>query len=605
MTKGGALRARLAPFALCGLHTLAALLCILGSAAAQDLAPSPAAPLPTPEALAPAAPQEGTPPDREPREPPEPLAPALDSAPLALPAPAEGEGRSQTEAHGPSPVLVGEARSAAHGESTALRYLLQRVEVVGNRRTRTSLVKSFVPIETGASFDVADPELEALRYRLLGTGWYDRVDLRLARGSQPGWVVLVIEVEERSTLVFQQLAAGVGWTVEGARGKEGGDTPPARAPKPYLGLSLAETNLLGTGRALSLELLGSPDQQGGSLTFFVPAVRFSRWSLRVRGTLVKGHEYFGGDNPKVSADCPLDEETQRPLCQVSTDAAVLDYWRSSLSLGTARDVGAFTRLSLEWHGDFVRVPPGGMPLAAAARRGRGLLADGPIDFSIEPRNSYVSMLTLGLLYDKRDSAILPSRGVLAAFNGDLASGLIASDYQFVRMQASYNHWFPLSWGHTVRVGAFVGALFGYAPFFYKFFVSDLTDLMPTRILGLNLDHRPAPNLFGLLGCGEAFDSRCGTAVAQMRQEELAGRIDAEYSWPLVRGRRKFVKSADAFFMIGLYALADSDDLRLGVPGYEGIARLPIDLTLDAGVRLDTQMGVFHIGLAKLAWLPVR
>ena len=46
---------------------------------------------------------------------------------------------------------------------------------------------------------------------------------------------------------------------------------------------------------------------------------------------------------------------------------------------------------------------------AGARRGRGLLAEGPIDFSIEPDNSYVSMLTLGLLYDKRDSAILPSR----------------------------------------------------------------------------------------------------------------------------------------------------------------------------------------------------
>lgn len=546
---------------------------------------------------------------------------AQDPAPLTAPAqttPASLEPTSPTNEPAPRaglppalPVVdeadEDEPSQASEAGSTALKYLLQRVEVIGNRRTRSGVIKGFVPIETGASFDVTDPELEALRYRLLGTGWYDRVELRLARGSQPGWVVLVIEVEERSTLVFQQLAAGVGWTVAGASGRTGGSGPPPRSPEPYLGLSVAETNLLGTGRALGLELLGSPDQQGGSLTFFAPAVHHSRWSLRARGTLVKGREYFGGDNAMVSADCPLDEVTGQPLpdCAVSTSAAVLDYWRAGLSLGTARDVGSFTRLSLEWHGDFVYVPPGGMPLAASARRGLGVTAEGPIDFSIEPGDSYVSMLTLGLQYDKRDSAILPSRGTLAGFNGDLASGLIASDYQFVRMQASYHHWFPMSWGHTVRFGVFAGALFGYSPFFYKFFVSDLTDLMPTRILGLNLDHRPAPNLFGLFSCGRAFDSRCGTAIAQMRQEELAGRIDAEYVWPLVRGRRKFVKNADAFFLIGLYALADGEDLRVGVPGYTGIKRLPIDLTLDAGVRLDTQIGVFQIGLAKLAWLPVQ
>ncbi|MFM2420138.1 MAG: hypothetical protein RL385_4861, partial [Pseudomonadota bacterium] len=35
------------------------------------------------------------------------------------------------------------------------------------------------------------------------------------------------------------------------------------------------------------------------------------------------------------------------------------------------------------------------------------------------------------------------------------------------------------------------------------------------------------------------------------------------------------------------------------------ARVPVDLTFDLGVRMDTQIGVFQIGLAKLLWLPVR
>jgi hypothetical protein len=106
-------------------------------------------------------------------------------------------------------------------------------------------------------------------------------------------------------------------------------------------------------------------------------------------------------------------------------------------------------------------------------------------------------------------------------------------------------------------------------------------------------------LFGLFQCGKVFASECGTAIAQMRQEELAARIDAEYVWPLVRGRRKFVKGADAYVRLGLYALLDPKDFRIAMPGYKGLERVPIDLTADIGVKLDTQIGVFQIGLAKL------
>ncbi|MDB4976861.1 MAG: hypothetical protein JWN48_5202 [Myxococcaceae bacterium] len=505
----------------------------------------------------------------------------------------------------PTVACVDANPNAAESSATDLQYLLQGVEVVGNKRTRVSLIKAFVPIGTGEALAVNDPEIDAMRYRLLGTGWYDRVELRLKRGTRPGWVVLVIEVEERSTLVFQQLAAGVGWTVEGVKGRKGDQKAPAREAEPYLGLGLAETNFLGTGKTVAGELLASPDQQGIAFSFFTPVVRQTGWSLRLRASLVNGREYFGGDRKvDVSVACSGDmlspEEQQR--CQLRPPVAVVDYWRSGLSVGTARDVGAFTRLSLEWHGDFVKVPQGGLPEAASELRGRtnDEASRVPIDFSIEPGKSYVSMLTVGLLYDKRDSAILPSRGTLANFNGDLSSGLLASDYAFMRVQASFNHWFPLSWGHTIRFGAFAGAVFGHTPFFYKFFVSDLTDLHPSRIMGLNLDHRPAPNLLG-----GVFHSNGGTAIAQMRQESLAGRIDAEYMWPLARGRRKFVKAADAYALVGFYGLADPNDLRVALPGYHGLSRIPIDLTFDLGVRLDTQVGVFQIGLAKLAWLPAR
>jgi len=562
-------------------------------ARAQDLAPSATVPVPVPKEL------EGSSVPPPTRVEPVPVPPESVPLPQPIPLPPEPSSALAPLHASPSIPPLEAPTSDGKGGSTNLKYLLQSVEIVGNKNTRSKLIKSFVPIETGASLDVNDPEIEALRYRLLGTGWYDRVDLRLKRGTRPGWVVLVIVVEERSTLVFQQLAAGVGWSVEGVRGRTGDNKAPKREPEPYLGLAVAETNFLGTGRTLAGELLVSPDQKGVAFSYFVPGVRQSGWSLRVRPSLSNGREYFGGDQSvNVSVDCSEKSPEELTGCQLRPPVAVVNYWRAGLSLGTAHDVGAFTRLSLEWHGDFVKVPPGDLPDAASELRGRtGEASRVPIDFAIEPGRSYVSMLSVGLLYDKRDSAILPSRGTLAAFNGDLASGLIASDYGFMRVQASYNRWFPMPWGHTIRTGAFFGALFGDAPFFYKYFISDLTDLMPSRILGLNLDHRPAPNLLG-----GAFDKNGGTAIAEMRQEELAGRIDAEYVWPLVRGRKKFLKSADAFFLFGFYGLLDSQDLRVAIPGYEGLARLPIDITFDAGVRLDTRIGVFQFGVAKLFWI---
>jgi hypothetical protein len=505
-----------------------------------------------------------------------------------------------------APLEAGELDGPRENGATDLKYLLERIEVTGHHNTKERLIKSFVPLEIGSTFKVSDPEIEASRYRLLGTGWYDRVELRLERGKRPGWVVLIIEVEERRTLVLQELAAGLGWSVQGVNPKDGPDAKSSRKPQPYIGLGVADTNFLGTGKTLGGELLLSLGQQGVALWYSDPVVRASRWGFRTRGTFVNGQEYFGGDSNQVSTDCPnLDSmmvsEREAERCTTNTRAAVADYWRAGLSLGTARDVGSFTRISLEWHGDFVRLPPGGRPEAAAEERGRnsGKQSEHGIDLAIEPGNSFVSMLSLGFTYDKRDSAILPSRGTLATFLGDLASPLIGSDYQFVRLQTSVHGWFPLKWGHTIRAGLFAGAAFGYTPFFYKFFVTDLTDLQPSRILGLNLDHRPAPNMFGFFQCGEVFSSKCGTAVAQMRQEELAARVDAEYIWPLVRGRHKFVKGADAFFLLGLYALADPKDLTLAMPGYEGASRIPVDLTFDAGVRLDTQIGVFQIGIAKM------
>ena len=57
----------------------------------------------------------------------------------------------------------------------------------------------------GASVDASDARVEAARYRLLSLGYFLDVQLSVARGSKRGSVVLVVNVEERGTLVINEL----------------------------------------------------------------------------------------------------------------------------------------------------------------------------------------------------------------------------------------------------------------------------------------------------------------------------------------------------------------------------------------------------------------
>src|SRR5262249_52991096 len=142
-----------------------------------------------------------------------------------------------------------------------------------------------------------------------------------------------------------------------------------------------------------------------------------------------------------------------------------------------------------WQAELVDV--GVLPDAASERRGRDVV---PIDFAIDNGKSFVSTAQFNLLYDRRDDPALPTQGLLIHFRGELGSGLIGSDYDFLRLQTLLRKWVPLPWGHVLRFTGFAGVVFGRAPFFYKFYASDLSDLIPSRVLEMSLDRRPPPNL---------------------------------------------------------------------------------------------------------------
>ncbi len=464
-------------------------------------------------------------------------------------------------------------------EAPTLRYYFEGVEIRGNERTRSSVIEDFVPFEEGDVLDPRSEELEDIEWRLRGTGFFREVSVSLERGSRRGWVVLVIAVEERNTIVVRQLVAGIS---EGLRRTADSSSDVV----PYLGFTLAETNLLGTGARLGLSLLGSTRAQAIRLEYDNPRLLPRGWRLGAGLFFNNGRHYFG-TNPTVSVSCLDDEGMLLPDCVEERESRniVVFYRRAGLSLTTGHSLGPNSRLDLGYQLELVD-PIGDIPTASIPY-GVGVEADvRPFIPNIADELSWLSLLRASVEYDKRNDPTMTTRGVLFRVQADLASSALGSDYDFLRVRTLFRAWAGLPWtGHSLRFSLFLGSVFGDAPFFYQFQIADLTDLVPSQVFEMQLDRRGAPNLLG-------------TAIQEMRIEELAGRFDIQYELPLFRGGKR-LRRLNAYFNIGLLYLTDPRALRLAPPGYDGAARAPIDLTFDVGLRFDTRVGVFQIGFSNI------
>jgi outer membrane protein insertion porin family len=455
-----------------------------------------------------------------------------------------------------------------------IRYLLEGLLVRGNT-TRTALFTRFVPFKLGERFDVDDPAIESIRWRLLGTGWFDDVKLSLIRGSRRGSVLLLIEVKERNTLLVDQLVMGLSRAVSNNNSTQ--DTL-----RPYVGLGLAETNLFGWGMGVNASAVLSAQQYGLNLGYHDPMIGSSGFSLTGRIFHNYAREFFGR-NPLVAISCPAPEPgAKSEPCDPDVEAkrAVVIYHRTGIGLGTGHEISSHLRYTIDWLGEYIDVLS--KPQAASTQRGNEIV---PIDFRIDDGQSTVSSLRLGLIFDARDHPALTTRGDYAEFYARFGSRLIGSSYDFARFEVLLRHWVPLPWNHVVRFGFFLGTVFGNPPFFYDFYAADLSDLLPARVLELNLDRRRTLNLLG-------------TSIVEMDMEDLAARLDFQYQLPLHRGGG-FVRGVDAYAGAGIFLLARREDLRVALSGYHGLARVPLDLTFDLGVQADTEIGLFKLGFSSL------
>jgi outer membrane protein insertion porin family len=454
-----------------------------------------------------------------------------------------------------------------------VRYFLEDVRIEGSTRTRPHLIRDYVPFERGDVIDPESDDLEAIAWGVRGTGWFSRVRIRLERGSQRGWVDLVIEVEDRNTVVVNQFLMGISEGLSSSRDVNADVLP-------YVGFSIAETNLLGSGNAITLTGLMSQTQQAVRVGYQAPQFLRSRYTLRLSTSFHSGREFYGNVS-LFSASCPPGGPSGC-IDELERHNVVVFYRRSSVAAGIGRTVGSSFHWGVDWVADVLNVSS--IPDAASEVRGDAIV---PIDFAVAPGRTLVSSLRASLVFDRRDDPNLTRRGVLVRVQGDVGSRLFGGRYDYSRLQTTVRGWIPLPRRQVLRLSMFAGIITGDAPFFTLFHVSDLTDLIPSRVLEMDIDRRGAPNLLG-------------TSVSVMRAEEFAARADVQYEVALQRGApRAALRGINGFANVGLYMLSDLSELSFPPSGFRGASRFPVDLTFDLGLRIDTDIGLFEIGFSNL------
>jgi outer membrane protein assembly factor BamA len=344
----------------------------------------------------------------------------------------------------------------------------------------------------------------------------------------------------------------------------------------YAGLSAAETNLGGTGITLGGAIAGAQDKLALRARFFDPA--FFGSSFMVAGSVLynDSHDFFG--NLRVGA---ADPNSELPL----TPSAIVANRRFGGQLGLGRDLSLSTQawghLRLEWI-------DASYPLIAGHYRGYDRE---PIDFDIVRGKSFLATVRAGLQHDTRDHPFLPTRGWLIGLDGEFSVLPSALDYDFQKIELRAQRWWMLPFRHVISLDLYGGAIAGRAPFFDQFYIGDLTDFLPDRLLGMTFDRRPPPNFLG-------------TEIAEERYGSYALKIAGEYRLPLYRGRRS-IYGIDFFASFGVYGLADGRTIAEPPSGYSGAARIPIDLTGNLGFRADTSAGGFTFAFANaLSFIPV-
>jgi hypothetical protein len=435
------------------------------------------------------------------------------------------------------------------------RYVIGDIVVRGNARTKTSLILAELGLGVGDTLVASDPRVDAARFRLLALGHFLDARLSVQRGARRGVVVLLVEVEERGTLIINELYPST-----------------SSATAFWGGADVSDTNFLGRGVNLG----------AGFVVSTKPIVLNAEQGLglRLHGTIP---ERQGPGGLALSATALFNDGSEfYRLTGEDSDAdpgrfVAANTRRAGGVLGASRTLTRALRLGVDLRGEsvFASLPPQNLrtfPDGSTA----------PIDFDIRAGASRVVTAAVTLDYDTRSDPILPRSGGRVVGTLEAGGPPVGSSYAYGKALVQASLYTKMPRGHALGLHLLGGAIVGEAPYFDRFYIGDLNLLLPRRALGMSFSTLPSRNLLH-------------TSIAGHRYDDYAARVLVEYAIPVWR-RRGIIYGGDFFAAVGLLGMASDGDLS--PPGGLTWSKLPVDLTGDVGLRLDTYVGIFTISIAN-------
>jgi len=476
--------------------------------------------------------------------PPEPAAEGESSEPLP---PAEDD---------PGPLPEESTEPLADGEFGPV-IVIEGIEVVGNTVTQTELIRRTLPLAVGDVVHASDKRLRDARFKVLALGFFRDVRLAMRKGSARGQVVLEISVIERGTVVLNRLWFGT-----------------SNVSPYWVGADVGQRNLLGLGVSVGAgfiyaangDVANSRPQWAGELRAADPSLLGTRWGANAAFTLVHGSEAY-----RITGD-PQDVEAR--------DLRAFPYRRFGARAGLTYDITALSRISAGLRAEQIVTD---LPVAPTRE-----LLDGrtiALDLHLEPGASRV--VTAGFTFDRdtRPDPILPHQGGHVTVSAELGSSLLGGSYEFATLFGRWEQYWPLFRGkHAIGVKVSGGVVIGDAPRFDRIHIADVNRMLTPRALGLVLSAAAPLDILG-------------TRPDKPSYGDLGGSANLEYAFELFRGTGKNrVYGGDLFFGVGLWGLSERGDLRARDTSLGNA--LPIDVYMDAGVRFDTDLGVFEVTIAN-------
>ena len=261
------------------------------------------------------------------------------------------------------------------------RTYVERIDIIGNDRTHDEVIRRELRVFEGDAFNRT--LIERARRRLTALDFFEKIDFREQEGSAPDKVVLVVEVQEKSTgsLTF---SAGYS-TTETIVGQVG----------------LEERNLFGRGQNVKINTQMSFKKQQVDFSFTEP--------------------YFMGMPVSAGVDLFATRADTKSTSSYSSQQV-----GGALRLGFALD--EFSSINTKY--------------LLAYRKTKGVSVSSSAPAIIEQQgHDWKSAVSLGYVYDDLDNPLKPASGLRAELESEIA-GLGGTTY-FGRLEGHAWYFFPM------------------------------------------------------------------------------------------------------------------------------------------------------------------